>query len=41
MRVVHVPDTIQITEDNRRLTFRVCDSLAEVPAILTELNTQN
>ena len=38
MRVVHVPDTIMIDDDIRKLTYRVCDSLAEMPAVIDEIN---
>ncbi|MDO5402104.1 MAG: HAD family phosphatase [Eubacteriales bacterium] len=34
MRVVHVPDTIIIGDDIRKLTYRICDSLSEVIDVL-------
>lgn len=37
MRVVHVPDTIKIDDEIRKLTYRVCDSLSEVIQIAKEL----
>ena len=30
MRVIMVPDLVQPTEEIRKLTYRVCDSLADV-----------
>ena len=34
MKVIMVPDLVQPTEEIRKLTYRVCDSLADVIGIL-------
>lgn len=38
MKVIHVPDTIMIDEDIRKLTYRICDSLLGVMDVIDELN---
>jgi hypothetical protein len=37
MKVIHVPDTIVIGDEIRALTYKVCESLDEVPEIIEEL----
>lgn len=37
-RVVHVPDTIIISEEIRKLTYCICKELGEVPDIIEKLN---
>lgn len=41
MRVVHVPDTIIIDEEIRKLTYEVCDSLFGVMDVVDALNQVN
>lgn len=38
MKVIHIPDTIEINDDIRRLTSVVCHSLSDVPDIIDTLN---
>lgn len=38
MRVIHVPDTIVIDDEVRKLTYQVCDSLHEVISVVDKLN---
>ena len=38
IKVVHVPDTIQIDEQTRALTYRVCEDLTQVVTVIKELN---
>lgn len=38
IKVVHVPDMIKIDDDVKALTYKVCDSLNDVIAIIEELN---
>lgn len=38
MRVVHVPDTIIISDEIRALTSIVCDDLSQIPAVIEEWN---
>ena len=40
MKVVHVPDTIQIDDTIRALTYCVCEHLGEVPDVIEKLNAQ-
>ena len=40
MKVVHVPDTIQIDDTIRALTYCVCEHLGEVPDVIEKLNVQ-
>jgi HAD superfamily hydrolase (TIGR01509 family) len=37
MKVIHVPDTIVIGDEIRALTYKVCESLDEIPQIIDEL----
>ena len=34
MKVIHVPDTIKINDDVKKLTYRVCDNLADIVDII-------
>ena len=34
MKVIHVPDTIKIDDDVKKLTYRVCDNLADIVDII-------
>ncbi len=38
MRVVHVPDTIIISDEIRAITSIVCDDLSQIPAVIEEWN---
>ena len=38
MKVIHIPDTIEINDDIRRLTSVVCHSLSDVPDIIDTWN---
>lgn len=40
MKVVHVPDTIQIDDAIRALTYCVCEHLGDVPDVIEKLNAQ-
>lgn len=41
MRVVMIPDVQKATEEFRRLSYRVCDTMLELPGIVDELNASS